>query len=57
MIPLSDPRSWDHQPPPRPAPECLDYRVTCVRCGCWIEAGENVYVRGGETECWGECAP
>lgn len=55
MMPLSDPRSWDHPPPPRPAPERLDYDVTCVRCGCWIEAGENVMTRGDETECWEAC--
>ena len=38
-----------------PEPTTLAYPTRCCRCGTETPAGENVYVRGEEMECWGEC--
>lgn len=38
-----------------PEPTTLAYPTHCCRCGTETPAGENVYVRGGETECWNPC--
>lgn len=38
-----------------PEPTTLAYPTHCCRCGTETPAGENVYVRGEETECWNPC--
>lgn len=47
----------DGRPDSPPEPTHYPYPVACALCGTEIPAGDDVYRHGGETECWGECAP